>query len=156
MSDLTYTAQGTFDNKRKATINVCIPPKTLLGTYRTEIYNLSKITSNGSVNVIFCHFSDGTSIAMQHDRFDYRLNFNLDPLIKYDEAVDFDATNEDALFLFFHNDNFELSDRDYYFKNCEVIIEDIKNNGNQSRDGVTKHATAGNPRKVGMSLITKL
>jgi hypothetical protein len=106
--------------------------------------------------VIFCHFSDGTSIAMQHDRFDYRLNFNLDSLIKHDEAVDFDATNEDALFLFFHNDNFELSDRDYYFKNCEAIIEDIKNNGNQSRDGVTKHATAGNPRKVGMSLITKL
>jgi hypothetical protein len=92
--------------------------------------------------VIFCRFSDGTSFAIEHDHFDYRIHFNLDSFLNFAEAADFDATSENALFLFFHNDNFELSDRDYYFKNCEAIIEAIKNNGNQ--------------RKVGMSLITKL
>jgi hypothetical protein len=156
MADLTYTVQGTFNRDGKAVINVCIPAEPQRSAYRTEIYNLSKITSSGSINVIFCHFSDGRSVAIQHDTFDYRLNLDVYDLKNHPGATDFDENNEDAVFIFFHNEKFEQSDREIYFKNIEEIYQTLINDGNQSQDGSKTNAVLNNPRKVGMSLVTKL
>lgn len=156
MSDLTYTAQGTFDRNRNAIINVCIPPEPKPGTYITDIYNLSKITSFGSINAIFCYFSDGTENAMQWNSFEYKMNFSLDRLKNHPGAVDFDENKDDALFIFFHNNIFNKSDRDGYFEIIEEIYNDVKHNGNQNQETVsTTNETFTNPRKVGMSLILK-
>lgn len=156
MSDLTYTAKGTFDQNGKVIINVCIPTETHSGKYQKEIYNMSKITSNGSINAIFCHFSDGTSTAMQHQNFDYRLNLDIYAMKNHRGAADFDESKDDAVFLFFHNTSFDESDRAYYFEQIETIYNDIKHNGNQAHDGVATNAALSNPRKIGMSLITKM
>lgn len=156
MPDLTYTAQGNFNLSGNLEINICIPPEPVKNKYRTDIYNLSKITSFGSINAIFCHFSDGTTDAMQHDRFDYRLRLNRSELKNYRNATDFDESKDDALFIFFHNDLFEESDRKYYFDNLEHYYDEVKTHGNQSQDGLTTQATLTNPRKVGLSLIKKL
>ena len=157
MPDSTYTAQGTFNSSRQANINVCIPVEPRPGTYRTELYNLSKNTASGIINVIFCHFSDGSTDAMQHDRFDFNLNFDLDNLKNHPRAESFDEHNSDALFIFFHNDTFDSSDRDSYFSEIENIYDEIKNHGNQSQDGIANAVNAASsvPRKVGMSLVIK-
>lgn len=156
MSDITYTAQGTFNSKRNAQINVCIPPEPASGKYKTEMYNLSKITSSGSINAIFCHFSNGNSEEMHHDSFDFKLNFEIGNLKHHPGAVDFDEFKEDALFIFFHNEEFEKIDRDMYFNNIEEKYNDVKHNGNQNQNGVISTTAAlTNPRKVGLSLILK-
>ncbi|WP_432673139.1 hypothetical protein [Flavobacterium sp. SM2513] len=157
MANLTYTAQGTFNASRRASINVCIPAEPRPGDYPTEMYNLSKNTSNGVINVIFCHFSDGSSTAMHHSSFDFRLNFDLNKLNIHSGAVPFDENNPEALFIFFHNGNFNASDRSSYFSEIESIYDEVKNNGNQSQDGIanTVNAAHSNPRKVGMSLVVK-
>lgn len=157
MPDITYTAQGTFDHNRNAIINVCIPPEPKPGSYITEMYNLSKITASGSINAIFCYFSDGSQNAMHWNSFDYRMTFNLNILKHYAGAVDFNETKDDALFIFFHNDKFEKSDRDFYFSQIEVIYDELKHIGNQNQDSdLSASDNLCNPRKVGLSLVTKL
>ena len=159
MSDITYTAQGNFDRNGKTRINVCIPAEPKANAYLKEMYNMSKITPNGSINAIFCHFSDRSSVAMQHNSFDYRLNLDIYDLKNHPGAVDFDEFKDDALFIFFHNDKFDLSDRTSYFKNIEEFYDIVKNGGNQSHDGLqdlTNYASLNNPRKIGMSLVTRL
>lgn len=156
MVNLTYTAQGTFDHNRNAIINVCIPPQSVGNSYRTELHNLSKITSDGSLNVIFCHFRDGSLLPRQHQGFDYRLKLRLDSLIDHSQCVDFDENNTDALFIFFHSESFEHCDRNRYFKNSEDIYEEIKNNRIHSQEVFKTNATFSDPQKVGVSLLTKL
>lgn len=159
MTDLTYTAQGTFDDARKVTLNVCIPAPNSEEMYQTELYNLSKTTSSGTINAVFCHFSNVSELPIRHDKFDYRIEFNLDNLKKHPRSTAFDEKNSDALFIFFHNIKFELSDREAYFAQIEDIYENVKNNGNQSQDGInplTSNAVLTHPRKVGMSLVIKL
>ena len=158
MPDVTYTAQGTFNSSRQASINVCIPSEPSAGNYTTELYNLSKPTSSGVISVIFCHFHNQNPAPIQHDSFDYRMNFNLDKLNSYPNAAAFDETQNEALFIFLHNNDFNSSDRDDYFASIETIYNDVKNHGNQSRDGILSsrtNATDAQPRKVGLSLVTK-
>ena len=158
MTDVTYTAQGTFNSSRQASINVCIPTEPSAGNYTTELYNLSKTTSSGIINVIFCHFHNQNPAPIQHDSFDYRMNFDLDKWNSYPNAVAFDETQNEALFIFFHNNDFSSSDRDAYFAAIETIYNDVKSHGNQSGDGILSakiNATYSVPRKVGLSLVTK-
>ena len=96
MTDLTYTAQGTFDAARQANVNVCIPAENPKNPYQTEMYNLSKRTGTGTINVIFCHFSNGTDAPIKHDKFDYRINFNIDSLKSHPDSTAFDEKNQDA------------------------------------------------------------
>lgn len=157
MPDITYTAQGNYDQNRNAEVTVCIPPEPKPGIYKTEMYNLSKKTSTGSINAIFCYFSNGSQNALHWNIFDYRMDFNLDTLKPYAGAVDFNETKDDALFIFFHNDKFEQSDRDFYFSQIEAIYNDIKQNGNQSQDAfLSTNETLTVPRKVGLSLVVKI
>lgn len=159
MTDLTYTAQGTFNEVRQTNINVCIPAQNSKNPYQTELYNLSKRTNNGTINAVFCHFNNGSETPLNHDKFDYRIDFNVDTLKSHPNSGTFDEKNQDALFIFFHNEAFNFSDRELYFSQIETIYENVKNNGNQSQDGFSPaivNATVTNPRKVGMSLITKL
>ena len=158
MPDVTYTAQGTFNSSRQASINVCIPTEPSSGNYTTELYNLSKTTSSGVINVVFCHFHNQNPTPIQHNSFDYRINFDLDKLNSYPNAVAFDETQNEALFIFLHNNDFTSSDRDDYFAAIETIYNEVKNHGNQSRDGILSsrtNATDAQPRKVGLSLVTK-
>ena len=158
MPDVTYTAQGTFNSSRQASINVCIPTEPSSGNYTTELYNLSKTTSSGVINVVFCHFHNQNPTPIQHNSFDYRMNFNLDKLNSHPNAVAFDETQNEALFIFLHNNDFTSSDRDDYFAAIETIYNEVKNHGNQSRDGILSsrtNATDAQPRKVGLSLVTK-
>ena len=157
MPKITYTAQGTFDRNRMASINVCIPAEPSSGAYVIEMYNLSKNTSNGIINVIFCHFSDGSTEALQHESYDFRLNFDLDKLKTYSGSVPFDENNSEALFLFFHDTDFNVNDRNTYFSKIENIYNQVKNQGNQSQDEIANKTnnSLSSPRKVGMSLVTK-
>lgn len=158
MPDVTYTAQGTFNSSRQASINVCIPTEPSAGNYTTELHNLSKTTSSGVINVVFCHFHNQNPTPIQHNSFDYRINFDLDKLSSYPNAVAFDETQNEALFIFLHNNDFTSSDRDDYFAAIETIYNEVKNHGNQSRDGILSsrtNATDAQPRKVGLSLVTK-
>jgi len=158
MPDSTYTAQGTFDSTRQVSINICIPSELSLGVYETKLYNMSKNTSNGVINVIFCHFQNQSTAALQHSRFDYRMNFDLNKLHPYPKAVAFDESKNDALFIFFHNEELIETDKDLYFAEIENIYDEVKNYGNQSRDGlnyVAKSSNARAPRKTGLSLIIK-
>lgn len=157
MSNLTYTAQGNFNNLRKANLTVCIPAEIATGSYRTEMYNMSKNTSTGPINVIFCHFENRINTPIDHNSFDYRLNIDIDKLKSYPNAVAFDENNSDCLFIFFHNSDFESSDRAAFFTQIETIYDDVKNHGNQSQDGLnyTVNATNRTPRRVGMSLVVK-
>ena len=157
MPNSTYTAQGIFNTSRQASVNICIPAEPRPGNYATEIYNLSKNTPNGVINVIFCHFSDGSKNEMQHNSFDFRLNFDLNNINSYPGAAAFDVTKSDALFIFFHNNRFNSDDRDNYFSEIENIYDDVKNHGNQSQAGIPNQtdATDRTPRRVGMSLVVK-
>lgn len=158
MADLAYTAEGTFDQNGQASINVCIPAETIVGEYYTAVYNLSKKTSVGVINVIFCHFSNHSQEPLNHDGFDYLLNLDLKKLENGQQAVSFDENNPDALFIFFHNDVFNSSDRDLYFNQIEDIYNEVKIYGSKSLAGIdnpTLNATDCNPRRIGMSLIIK-
>ena len=158
MPDLTYTAQGTFTSGRLASINVCIPSEPSPGVYTAELYNLSKNTSNGVINAIFCHFRNQKPDALQHSSFDYRMNFDINKLKTHPSTAEFDNTKNDSLFLFFHNDDFNSADRDLYFNQIEAIYDEVKNHGNQSKDGLNYAAVSANarvPRKVGMSLVIR-
>ena len=158
MPDLTYTAQGTFNSARLASINVCIPSEPSPGVYTTEVYNLSKNTSSGVFNVLFCHFRNRQAAALQHSSFDYRMNFDINKIKTHPGTVAFDATKNDSLFIFFHNDDFSSADRDLYFAQIETIYNEVKNHGNQSQDGLnyaTVSASCRVPRKVGMSLVIR-
>lgn len=159
MSDITYTAQGTFDRNAKANILVCIPAESPADRYKTQLYNLSKISSSGTINAIFCHFSNKENIALNHDSFDYRMNFDIKEIQNHSGAVDFNEFSDDALFLFFHNDEFKFSDRQHYYDRLEEIYNDVKHNGNQSQEGLsalTGNEALNNPRRIGMSLVTRL
>lgn len=155
MSDLTYTTQGSFDSNRNAILNICIPAERIPGDYITEMYNFSKKTAGGVVNAIFCHFSNHSTEPIQHNSFDYRLEFNLDTLNSYPGTEDFDERKEDAVFIFFHNNSFDETDRAYYFNEIENIYDQLKLTGNQSQMSFKTNAVLSNPRKVGMSLIKK-
>lgn len=155
MSDLTYTAKGTFDRNGKVNVNVCIPSEPKPNTYRTEVYNMSKSISHGTINVIFCHFSNGSTDAMQHNTFDYRMNLDIYAMKNHTGATDFDESKNDALFLFFHNTTFDKSDRDIYFEQIEHIYNDFKQHGHQNQEGASANSSLNNPRKIGMSLVTK-
>ena len=159
MPDVTYTAQGTFNREGKAIINVCIPAESKPHLYVTEICNLSKITRNGRINAIFCYFNNNSTVPIQHDSFDYRIFIDTYAMKSFPGAVDFDESGDDALFIFFHNDEVEKSDRDYYFRELETIYDLVKNNGNQSQAETqtsSTTATLSNPRRVGLSLVSKL
>jgi hypothetical protein len=158
MIDSTYTAKGHFDQNGLANISVCIPAERSSGEYTTELFNLSKKTATGVINVIFCHFRNQSPHALQHTGFDYPMTFNADKLSSGSSAVSFDATKTECLFIFFHNQDFDSADRDLYFSEIENIYDVVKNQGNQSQDGLvnlTTSATQLDPRKVGMSLVTK-
>lgn len=156
MVDLSYTAQGNFDQNGRANITVCIPAEHSQGAYTTELFNLSKQTPSGILNVIFCHFKDQKNIQIHFDAFDYQMNFDLKNLNVYPKAVAIDAQNADALFIFFHCAVFEASDRDDYFAQIERIYADIKTNGNQTGPGIINtHQQGGEPRRVGMSLVIR-
>ena len=156
MPDFTYTAKGTFDRNGSVSLNICIPVEPSKGAYQTELYNLSKITASGSINVILCHFSNGTSEGLQHDSFDYQINFNVNNLINHSGVVDFDESKEDALFLFFHDKLFQRTDREYFFQNIDLIVDLIRQNGNlKVTIPINSNIVAKNPRKLGVSLVTK-
>lgn len=156
MPDLTYTAQGTFDQNGNVIINICVPKEPAGNTYKTELYNLSKITASGGINVIFCHFSNGASVGLQHNSFDYQLNFEANRLSSHSGAVDFDESKEDALFLFFHDELFQRSDREYFFQNIDLIVDLIRQNGNLNVTiPFNSNIVAKTPRKLGISLVTK-
>lgn len=158
MPNSTYTAQGNYTSDRQANINVCIPAEPSQGRYSKEMYNLSKNTSNGVIDVIFCHFSDGSTTPMQHSGFDYIINFDLNKLKQHPGSVPFNVNNPNALFIFFHNNDFNSVDRDSYFSDIENIYDLVTQHGNQSQDGMTysTNAALNNPRKVGMSLVVKM
>ncbi len=159
MPNLTYTVEGNYTTNRQANINICIPSESSAGIYTTGLYNLSKSTSNGVINAIFCHFSDHSSDEIQHNSFDFRMNFDLDKLNNHPKAVHFDETQNEALFIFFHNTDFDSLDRDLYFAEIENIYHLVKNHGNQSQNGILNlkiNVNQGEPRKVGMSLVTKV
>lgn len=158
MPDSTYTANGTFTDERIISLKICIPSEPFKGAYNTELYNLSKSTSSGNINALFCHFSNQSPTAMEHNSFDYNMEFDLDQVKQHPDAVPFDETLADCVFIFFHNDDFRIEDREAYFSDIENIYINIKNNGNLSQDGMfsTKlNASSRVPRKVGMSLIGK-
>jgi len=158
MIDSSYTAQGHFDQNGQAVINVCIPDERSSREYTTELFNLSKNTATGVINVVFCHFRNQSPHALQHNSFDYEMRFAADKLQSAPYAVSFDSIKEESLFIFFHNNDFNSADRDLYFSEIENIYDVVKKRGNQSQDGLfnlTTHATQNDPRKVGMSLITK-
>ncbi len=158
MPNLTYTAQGNYTNTRQVSINVCIPVEPSSGEYIIDLYNLSKSTSGGVINVVFCHYRNPRTSPIQHNSFDYRMNFDIDKLNSHPSSVDFDETQNDALFIFFHNNDFNSSDRDLYFAEIENIYTYVKNHGNQSQDGILNfktNATYSEPRKVGLSLVIK-
>jgi hypothetical protein len=158
MTDLTYTANGTYDRNGIATINICIPAPPTNNSYRTELHNLSKITSSGSINVIFCHFTNGQTVPLRHNSFDYRMGFDVNNSLRHPGAVDFDETLEEALFIFFHDEIFSQIDRTYFFNHIEELYPLIKQQGNQNQDVLLKLAaksTTVQPRKVGLSLVIK-
>ncbi|MDD3005334.1 hypothetical protein [Flavobacterium sp.] len=154
MPNLTYTAQGHFTNNRKMNLTICIPSEPTTGAYVVQLYNLSKKTKNGNINAVFCFFSDGTDHPIEHDKFDYRLNFDLDAIKNYDYAIDFDANAAEALFLFFHEKQFDEKDLEKYFTDLEKLYDRIKRDGNQSEDGFLKPSFG--PRKIGTSLVIKM
>lgn len=157
MTNLTYTAQGSFNDKNELHLSICIPKEPATGTYRTELYNLSKNTENGPLNVVFCHFSDGTDNPMQHNSFDYNLHVNLNNLRSYDGALPFDESRPETMVIFYHNTAFTIEDRNLYFNTIVKIYDRVKRYGNQSEDGIAEAAKAINvPRKVGLSLVIKL
>lgn len=155
MPDITYTAKGRFNLNRHVNLAVCIPAEPSPGLYITELFNLSKITDEGVINALFCNFSNHSEIPIEWSNFDYRMSFDINTLKVHPGAVAFDENKADALFLFFHNNKFEESDREFYFQNIESIYNDVKQNGNQSQDGISIHANLTSPRKIGMSLVTK-
>ncbi len=157
MPDLTYTAQGTFDQNGNVIINICVPKEPAGNTYKTELYNLSKITASGSINVILCHFSNGSSTTLQHNSGDYLLQLNCNTLTNHSGVVDFDENKDEAIFLFFHEEIFQRSDRDYFFQNMELILELVKQQGNHNVTiPFSSSFAADNPRKLGVSLVRKL
>ena len=158
MSDLTYTANGTFTDKRKISLKICIPSEPFKGAYTTELYNLSKSTSSGSINAIFCHFHNQNPTAIEHNSFDYAMELDLDEIRNHPNAVSFDETLADCVFVFFHNADFMVEDREAYFSDIENIYNALQQDGNHSQDGIfyTKlNASSRVPRKVGLSLIGK-
>lgn len=156
MPDFTYTSKGTFDHNGNVSLNICIPAEPSKGAYKTELYNLSKITASGSVNVILCHFSNGTSVGLQHNSFDYQMNFEANSLSSHSGAVDFDESKEDVLFLFFHDELFQRSDREYFFQNIDLIVDLIRQNGNLNVTiPFNSNIVVKTPRKLGISLVTK-
>ena len=158
MTDLTYTAQGSFKDSKELNLMICIPREPAPDNYKTEFYNLSKNTAGEVVNVVFCHFSDGTDNPMHHNTFDYELNFDLNNLLPFDGAASFDERKSETLFLFFHNQTCTEEDRLTYFDTIEKLHEDVVRNGNHSQDGFTNnvvHKSMTVPRKVGLSLVIK-
>lgn len=157
MPNLTYTAQGHFTNQRKMIVDVCIPNEPSAGIYTTHLYNLSKKTNNGSINAVFCFFDDGKEIAIEHDKFDYRLSIDLDTIKDYAHAINFDFNANETLFIFFHNRTCDEKDLDKYFTELEERYDRVKKFGNQSEDGIIESVKKMNmhPRRVGMSLIHK-
>lgn len=159
MANLTYTAQGSFNQNREAIINVCIPATTDTDSYNSEMYNFSKNTKRGLLNVIFCHFRNHSEKPLQHDTFDYQFVFDVDQLQQHPEASDFNENNTDALFIFLHNSTCTLMEKTLYFDQIERLYDLVKEKGNQNQAGlwdVTLDATTNNPRKVGLSLLKKI
>ena len=158
MPNLTYTAQGSFNSARQATINVCVPSEPTSGAYLKQLFNLSKNTANGVINVIFCHFSDFSTTPIHHAGFDYRLDIEIDKLINHPNAATFDETKPNALFLFFHNTSFDLIDRNYFFDRIENIYSEVIAHGNLNQDVPKNNKTNVSinvPRKVGLSLVIR-
>lgn len=158
MSNLTYTAEGKYDSIGNTTVNVYIPSEAASDSYKTLIYNLSKTIQQGSINAIFCHFTDYSETAMQHNTPDYQLEFKISDLYQPSRCVPFDLNNSETLFIFFHSNNFSEKDRNLYFNQIETLYELVKKFGNQSLDGIeeqTIFTSINSPRKVGLSLIKK-
>lgn len=158
MSNLTYTAEGKYDSIGNTTVNVYIPSDPDSKPYKTVIYNLSKTTPRGTINTVFCHFTDHSERAMQHNTPDYLLEFNINDLYQSPRSVSLDLNNSEILFIFFHSNNFSEKDRNLYFDQIETLYDLVKKFGNQSLDGIeeqTIFTSINSPRKVGLSLIKK-
>lgn len=159
MSTITYTARGAFTPSRIANIQVCIPAKSVEKPATATLYNFSKKTSNGTLNAVFCHFNNSSQEAIEHNDFDYVMDFEIDKLSRYPESTEFDETQPEMLFIFYHNTDCSTTDKAFFFSDLENIIENVKNNGNQSGDagGSTSKTSSSNsgPRKVGLSLVIK-
>ena len=158
MSNLTYTAEGKYDLDGNTTVNVYIPSDPDSKPYKTVIYNLSKTTPRGTINTVFCHFTDHSERAMQHNTPDYLLEFNINDLYQSPRSVSLDLNNSEILFIFFHSNNFSEKDRNLYFDQIETLYDLVKKFGNQSLDAIEEQiifTSINSPRKVGLSLIKK-
>lgn len=158
MPNLTYTAEGKYDLDGNTTVNVYIPSDPDSKPYKTVIYNLSKTTPRGTINTVFCHFTDHSERAMQHNTPDYLLEFNINDLYQSPRSVSLDLNNSEILFIFFHSNNFSEKDRNLYFDQIETLYDLVKKFGNQSLDAIEEQiifTSINSPRKVGLSLIKK-
>ncbi|CAM4015077.1 hypothetical protein FLAN108750_05345 [Flavobacterium antarcticum] len=159
MSNTTYTARGTFTTVRTARVEICIPAQIPDKPTSTTLYNFSKRTSSGIINAVFCHFNNDSQQPIEHSDFDYVMDFEIDKLNRYAEAAEFDESQPETLFIFYHNTDCSATDKAFFFSDLENILENVRNNGNQSGDaeGSTSKTSSSNsgPRKVGLSLVIK-